>query len=395
MPEFEVDLFDPPHGVRRLRVAAADTRAVAAALGVPPARLLDVRAAGAPAAPARPRRVRAIDLRAFCQELALLLDAGVPLLEAMQTLAERDAARPLLQPVIDALREGQPLSQALALEPGTFDDLLRAIVMASERSGLLAASLQRHADYLAWVAMLRSRVVAAALYPALLLIAGLGVVVFLLLYVLPRFAGVFEGLGDQVPAASRALIALGSSLAAHPWIVPFVAALATVSAVAAWRSAAVRAVLVGLVWRWPVVERRWRVVALARLYRGLAVLAQAGVPLPRALRLAQAMLPAPLRAPLAAAIADVEAGQRLSGALQVHGLATPAALRMTRVGEAAGELPLMLERAAAFHDDEVARLADLATRAVNPILMLVMGVVIGGIVVAMYLPIFTLMEQVR
>jgi general secretion pathway protein F len=107
------------------------------------------------------------------------------------------------------------------------------------------------------------------------------------------------------------------------------------------------------------------------------------------------VLAAPLRPALRAVAAAVEAGERLSDAMAAQGLATPVALRMLRVGESGGALPTMLDRAASFHDEEIARLTELVTRVVNPALMLVMGVVIGGIVVLMYLPIFTLVEQVQ
>jgi general secretion pathway protein F len=150
-----------------------------------------------------------------------------------------------------------------------------------------------------------------------------------------------------------------------------------------------------LLWRTPGLGERWRLVVLARLYRGMGVLLAAGVPVPAAMRLLRPAVAAPLRAALDAAAHDVESGQRLSVAMLAHGLATPVAQRMLRVGEGSGELALMLERAATFHDDEIARLSELMVRAVNPVLMLVMGVLIGGIVVLMYLPIFTLMEQVQ
>ena len=119
------------------------------------------------------------------------------------------------------------------------------------------------------------------------------------------------------------------------------------------------------------------------------------MPVPAALKLLQSSLPLPLQSALQAATQSVSSGLRLSKALDAQGLATPVARRMVAVGEGSGELALMLERAALFHDDEIARLSELVVRAVNPVLMLVMGVVIGGIVVLMYLPIFTLMEQVQ
>jgi general secretion pathway protein F len=256
-------------------------------------------------------------------------------------------------------------------------------------------ALQDHAAYLAWSQALRGKLVAAGVYPLMLLAAGGAVVLFLLLYVLPRFAGVFETLGDSVPAASRWLIGFGVWAAAHPVLSVALALSVPAAAVAAARHAGARRALLQLAWRLPGLGARWRVVVLARLYRGLAVLLAAGVPVPVALRLVTAVVAAPLRPAVHAATAAVESGQRLSAALQAQGLATPVALRMLRVGEGGGELPVMLARAATFHDEEIARLSELVTRAVNPALMLLMGVVIGGIVVLMYLPIFTLMEQVN
>jgi general secretion pathway protein F len=165
--------------------------------------------------------------------------------------------------------------------------------------------------------------------------------------------------------------------------------------IAAWRLPIARAAMARALWRSPGIGPRLRVVALARLYRCLALVLSAGVPVPSALRLAEGVLSEPLRPALASTLTQVSSGIRLSQALQAQGLATPVALRMLRVGESSGEVAAMFGRAASFHDEEIARLSELITRTVNPVLMMVMGVVIGGIVVLMYLPIFTLMEQVQ
>jgi general secretion pathway protein F len=394
MPEFLVRLHEPPSGVRRLQVQAEHAGAVAQVLGVAPARLLDVQ----PLAAARPAfrlRTPRLALRLFAQELAVLLDAGIPLLEALQTLREKDRHAAVLEGVIAALRQGQPLSATLAQAGAPFDTLFIALVAASERSGQLAATLRHHAAYLAWTEALRARLQAAAIYPLMLMGAGGAVVLFLLLFVLPRFAGVFDGLGRDLPAASAALMQLGVVAAAHPRLSLLLALALPLLAGLAWRWPPLRERAAALLWASPGIGERLRTVALARLYRCVGLLAAAGVPVPAALRLAVDVLAAPLQPALRAATAEVAAGQRLSAALKAHGLATPVAQRMLRVGESSGQLAAMLERAAAFHDDEIAQLSELVTRVLNPALMLVMGVLIGGIVVLMYLPIFTLMEQVQ
>ncbi|KPF49526.1 hypothetical protein D621_14735 [beta proteobacterium AAP51] len=376
-----------------MRVQADSAYAVAQVLGLPPAAILDVK----PVLQASPRGAR-LDLRLFSQELALLLQSGIPLLEALDTLREkgpRMAGRSALDAVSAALRAGLSVSEALGRAPAAFDALFIAIVAASERSGQLVRALQDHAAYLAWSQNLRSKLVAACIYPLMLLGAGGAVVLFLLLYVLPRFASVFDALGNDVPDASMVLIGFGVWAAAHPGVTGAVLTAPVVAAVLAWQWSPLRAALAAALWRAPVVGPRWRVVVLARLYRGLALLLGAGVPVPAALKLMHGVVAAPLQPALVAATAAVGSGQRLSVALQAHGLATPVAQRMVRVGEGSGELALMLERAASFHDEEISRLSELMVRAVNPALMLVMGVVIGGIVVLMYLPIFSLMERVQ
>jgi general secretion pathway protein F len=393
VPEFMVLVAEPGQARRQLRVHADTPYAVAAALGLPPVAILEVQAVAA----AKPAG-RGLDLRLFSQELALLLQSGIPVLEALDTLREKDAGaagRPALDAVSAALREGQSISAALGRAPTAFDPLFVAVVAASERSGQMVRALQDHAAYLAWSQALRSKLVAASVYPLMLLGAGAAVVLFLLLYVLPRFASVFDALGDDVPDASLVLINFGVWAAAHPLLTGGVLLSLPLAALLAWHSPPLRRVAAAWLWRAPVVGPRWRVVVLARLYRGLALLLGAGVPVPAALKLLHGAVALPLQPALVAATAAVARGQRLSVALQDYGLATPVAQRMVRVGEGSGELAVMLERAASFHDEEISRFSELMVRAVNPALMLVMGVVIGGIVVLMYLPIFSLMERVQ
>jgi len=409
MPQFQAQWLEPasaaaPARLRQGRVQADHAQAVAAALGVAPMQLLSVRPVGLGglgglAWPAwlrwpQPR----LALRLFSQELAVLLEAGIPLLEALQTLREKDgssAADSPLDMVIAALREGQPVSAALARAPRDFDPLFVALVAASERSGQLATTLRDHAAYLGWVQALAGQLRAALVYPLLLLGAGGAVILFLLLFVLPRFAGVFDGLGRDLPMASRWLIDLGVLAAAHPGAAIGLALAGPALALVASRWPALRRALQAALWRSPGLGPRLRLVALARLYRALSLTLSAGVPATGALQLVAGVLPVPLQPALQQVLLQVRSGQRLSASLQAQGLATPVAWRMLRVGESSGEVPAMLQRAASFHDEQIARLSELVTRLVNPLLMLVMGVVIGGIVVLMYLPIFTLMEQVQ
>jgi general secretion pathway protein F len=397
MPDFEVRVHEPGNHARTRRVAAASAQQAVASLGVPPGRVLSIKRIGTGTTSARPPRVT-LSLRLLSQELAVLLDAGIPLLEALSTLREKEqrpAVTACLGQLHQALLDGQSLSDALAKHPATFDELFVAIVRANERSGSLATALHEHARYRAWAEALRDKVVGALIYPALLLAVGSVVIGFLLLFVLPRFAGVLEGSLQDLPWASRWLFDLGVACAAHPGVGLAALAALTSAAILAVRNPTVHVQVVSTLWRLPVLGGQLRVLALAGTYRAMALLLAAGIPAVTAMRLATAIIALPLRPALQRATERVAEGARLSDAWDAAQLATPVAQRMLRVGERSGELAQMFARAAAFHDDELSRLTDWVTRALNPILMLFMGLVVGGIVVLMYLPIFQLVEQVQ
>jgi general secretion pathway protein F len=340
---------------------------------------------------------RSFPRRQFAQQLGVLLRAGIPLLEALQTLQSQDnppAVATALDGVIARIQLGESFSAALASQPQAFDALFVAVVEASERSGQVEQALFEQASYLAWVEQLRGKLVAAAIYPAMLVTAGTAVVLFLLVFVVPRFAGLLDGVGGELPMASKALIAVGSFSGAHPLGLLLIAAVLVALPVLAWQHG-LREALQSRLWKLPLIGPKLHLLALAQLYRCLAMLLLAGVPVVPALVNARGVAAAHLRAALDRATEAVRLGERLSACLQREGLATPVSLRMLRVGEHSGELGAMLAQAAGFYDEELSRLSDLVTRLINPALMLIMGLVIGTVVVLMYLPIFQLADQVQ
>lgn len=344
------------------------------------------------------QRQRDFPRRLFCQELAVLLDAGIPLYEALQTLKEKegDASVALvLARLCVALSEGQTLAQAMRVQPEAFTTLLVASIEAAQRTGQLTQALRQHAAYLAWVQGLRDKLVGAAIYPVILIGASLLVIGFLTVFVVPRFAEIYDGMGGELPWLSGLLLQLGRGLGEHP--MQALMGLVVLLALAVWaaRLPATRQWVGARLWQAPVVGERLRLIELASLYRTLGLLLQAGVPVVSALGSSAELMGAVLRPALDRARQRVAEGQRLSEALQAEQLVTPVSVRMVRVGEQTGELGPMLERAAHFYDEELARFTDWVGKVVNPVLMLVMGVVIGGIVVLMYLPIFQVAEQIQ
>jgi general secretion pathway protein F len=336
--------------------------------------------------------------RLFCQELAVLLDAGIPLYESLITLREKESSAgvsAVLSALVEALGQGQTLAQAMRVQPQAFSTLLIASIEASQRTGHTPQALRQHAAYLAWVDGLRDKLVGAAIYPGILISASLLVITFLTVFVVPRFADIYEGMGGELPWLSGLLLKTGQAVGAHPWgVLAGILGLVGLGVVA-WRSPSVRAAVAEWVWRMPVVGERLRLVELATLYRTLGLLLQAGVPVVAALQASSELVKPSLRPALAEAAQRVREGTRLSDSFQQHALTTPVSLRMMRVGEHTGELGSMLERAATFYDEELARFTDWVGRVVSPVLMLVMGVLIGGIVVLMYLPIFQVAEQIQ
>jgi len=399
MPDFIVHIIDPQRGATRAQVQAFDAQAAVEAAHADPRHVTGVERQDAAHAIDDSRATRKrFPLRLFSQELAVLLAAGIPLLEGLETLREKESSAPVaraLDGVIAALHRGQPLSAALREQPACFDSLYVAVVQSSERTGQLEQALREHAAYLSWMDTLRSKLVSASIYPLTLIAAGVAVIVFLLLFVVPRFAGILEGVGGDLPPSSRLLIAIGHIGGGHPWATVLGALLLLVAPVFALRSAAVRAWCIARFWQLPMLGPRLHVLALAQFYRTSSMLLGAGVPAVAALRTARDVISLRLRPALDQAIESIGRGERLSAALQQTGLTTPVSLRMVRVGERSGALGPMMRQAAEFHDDELSRLTDLITHLVNPLLMLVMGVLIGGIVVLMYMPIFQLVEQVQ
>lgn len=344
------------------------------------------------------RRQADFPRRLFCQELAVLLDAGIPLFEAITTLREKEASPDVarvLSRLNMALSEGRPLAQAMREQPEAFSTLLIASIEASQRTGQTPQALRQHAAYLAWVTGLRDKLVSAAIYPVILISASLLVMAFLTVFVVPRFAEIYEGMGGELPVLSGLLLKLGTAVGAHPWW--FVIGLVGLvfAGLAAWRSPTVRAGAADQLWRTPVIGPRLRLIELASLYRTLGLLLQAGVAVVPALEATLELVGPSLRPSLMGARRKVQEGTRLSDALQANGLCTPVSLRMIRVGEQTGELGPMLERAATFYDEELARFTEWVGKVISPALMLIMGVLIGGIVVLMYLPIFQVAEQIQ
>jgi len=224
----------------------------------------------------------------------------------------------------------------------------------------------------------------------MLLVVGGLVTLFLLGYVVPKFSVVYESSGREIPWMSQMLLGFGQTLAAHP--LPCASALAGMVAAVLFgvANAGARQALVLHLLRLPVLAGKAAEFRLARFYRALSLLLHAGIPLHKALAMVAPMLLPAQQEQLAQARRAVQEGMPFSAALEQACMATPVAQSLLKVGENTGRLGDMLERSAKFHDEEFARWVDWASRLLEPLLMTIIGVVIGGVVVLMYMPIFEL-----
>jgi general secretion pathway protein F len=329
----------------------------------------------------------------FSEELLALLNAGLSIVEALEALLEKESepgTRVVLERILAGLTEGRKFSAVLAEQADIFSPLYVGIVKAAEGTSNLPESLSRFIEYRGRVDAVRNKIISAAIYPAILFVVGGGVALFLMVYVVPRFAEVYQGTGRSLPWMSQLMLEWGKFAAKYalPLVAAFV--LALVGGFATLRDMARDGRMASALARLPTIGERLRIYELSRLYMTLGMLTEGGIPIVAAMATAGAMVSPGMGERLARARAGVESGASLSTAFEAAGLATPISLRLLRVGERSGAMASMLSQSALFYDAEMVRWIDRFTRSFEPILMAVIGAVVGLIVVLLYMPIFDL-----
>lgn len=394
---FKVKALRRPEGVVEAIIeapTAADAERQAEAQGL---RVISVARAGGLPAVGGGRRSR-FPLLLFSQELNTLLRAGLSLVDAIESLAEKEenaASRRLLQDITRQLYEGKSFSQALAPFPSVFPELYVALIQSSEKTGELADALTRFVAYRNQVEGVRKKIVSASIYPAVLLIVGGGVLLFLLGYVVPRFSQVYEDMGNNLPWLSQVLLVWGKFIQAHQLTMLAALAATVVGLALAARTRTFKVLLGLLVESIPTVRSRLFLFQLSRFYRSLGMLLRGGIPILTGMAMVRGLLATAIRPKLDAVADQVREGLSLSAAMEANQLTTSVAMRMLRAGEKSGNLGEMLERTADFYDEELARWVDWFVKLFEPILMAVIGVVIGVVVVLMYIPIFELAGSIQ
>jgi general secretion pathway protein F len=407
MPAYRYEALDADGRPANGLLEADNARAVRAALraralvplAVAPV-VADDAAAAASALPwLRRRAFSATALAVWTRQLAGLVGAGLPLERALAALAdEADEARQreLVAHLRAEVNAGSSFARALAGAPREFDEVYRAVVAAGEQSGALGAVLERLADDLEASQALRAKLLAAALYPAIVSVVALLIVVFLVTYVVPQVAGVFGGTQRALPVLTVAMLGLSDFVRTWGLLLLLGAAAAAAALALALRQPALRLRFDAAWLRLPLLGRLARGYHAARFAGTLAMLAGAGVPILKALQAAaQTLANRALRADALEALAQVREGAPLAAALAARKRFPGLLAMFARLGEQTGTLPQMLQRAATQQSAEVQRRALALATLLEPLLIVAMGLVVMLIVLAVLLPIIEMNTWVR
>lgn len=399
MPEFTVSYTDEQGGVHEDVAAASSAQAARRQFTSRGLLVRSVRTRGE-IQTSRPSGSRArLDLQQFVvfnAQFLAMIRAGMPIPQSLELLAGNIRNKALaahIAAVRNDVRVGVPLSDAFAKREA-FPPIYVTSLLAGERSGALDSVLERYVEYQKLALAVRKKILVSLIYPTVLIALVLTLVVFLVTYVVPEFAQLYETMDANLPVSTQLLVAFGG--AARDNALLLVAAVAAVAAGGVWtlRREGARAGLERLLLRAPMVGQLWIRYQVAQLARLLGTLLTGGVPLLHALETASESLGSGLlREKLGVVRERVREGQTLAASMLQADLFPTLAIEMVRVGESTGALPQMLTSVAEFFDDEVQTKTAALLNLVEPAIMIFMGIFVAFVLISLYLPIFSLAEQ--
>jgi type IV pilus assembly protein PilC len=343
-------------------------------------------------------RVKVRDLVIFTRQFATMVNAGLPLVQCLDILskqAESPLFGKLVADVMHDVEAGSTLSESLGKRPKAFDSLFVNMVDAGEAGGILDEILARLATYLEKAEALKRKVKSAMTYPLVVFAVATGATTFMLLVIIPTFAKVFADFGGELPMPTRIVMGLSTFIRGFWWAI-----LLTISvAIAAFKryhhTAGGRLRVDGLLLRVPVLGSILRRAAIARFTRTLGTMISSGVPILTALDItARTAGNKVIENAIQATKGSIGEGETIAAPLRQAKVFPPMVVQMISVGEETGALDKMLDKIAAFYDEEVDVAVDTLTSVIEPIMIVVMGAMVGGMVVAMYLPMFKLINVV-
>ncbi|HVK03945.1 MAG TPA: type II secretion system F family protein [Armatimonadaceae bacterium] len=344
-------------------------------------------------------RVKLTDLSIFCRQFSTMIDAGVSLVRCLDVLAEQSSSAKLRRIVMDLRSEveaGNTLSKAMSKYPSVFNNLFIGLVRAGEVGGVLEESLQRLSSFLEKDVELRRKVKAALTYPAIVTVVAVGIVIFLVTFILPKFMELFNDLGlkrEQFPTMTLMLMDFSNFLTSKWYIMAVIVAVCVMAFKMFTRTKFGRRAYDRFRLKVPVFGKLNHKVALARFSRTLATLLSSGVPILQALETVAGTVSNEI---ISDAILDARArireGDVISEPLRKSKMFPPMVVQMIAIGQESGALDTMLMKIADFYEQEVdAALASL-TAAIEPVLIVFLGVTVGFIVIAMFMPLLSVIQ---
>jgi len=350
------------------------------------------------ALPGRRRRLNLEKFLIFNQQFVTLIRAGLPILKALDLLAER-LTDPKLTPYINAVREdvrrGTLLSEAFR-QQGIFPKIYVTSVMAGEKSGSLVEVLERFITYQKLALGVRKKVLVSLMYPSVLIVLVILLMVFLVTYVVPSFASLYSSMSAQLPTITLYLIAVGTT--ARAYVLVYAAAIFGLGGLFYWwsRKETAREKIDRVKIKVPLFGDIWIKYQVAQFARVLSTLLTGGIPLMQGLDTAADSLGTPLlRKTLEGAGKSVREGQTLASSLAATGVFPALAVDMVEVGESTGALPQMLTSVAEFYEDDVNTKMTAVLSLIEPAIMIFMGIFVAFVLIALYLPIFSLADTIR
>jgi type IV pilus assembly protein PilC len=348
--------------------------------------------------PGRKKRLNLEKFLIFNQQFVTLIRAGLPILKSLDLLAER-LTDPKLTPYINAVREevrrGTLLSEAFRMQ-GIFPKIYVTSVMAGEKSGSLVEVLERFIAYQKLALAVRKKVLVSLMYPSVLIVLVILLMVFLVTYVVPSFASLYSSMSAQLPSITLYLIAIGTTARAYVLVYAGVLALLGVSFYLWSRKEAAQEKIDRVKVKTPLFGDIWIKYQVAQFSRVLSTLLTGGIPLMQGLDTAADSLGTPLlRKTLEKAGRMVREGQTLSSSLASTGIFPELAVDMVEVGESTGALPSMLTSVAEFYEDDVNTKMTAVLSLIEPAIMIFMGIFVAFVLIALYLPIFSLADTIR
>jgi len=337
-------------------------------------------------------RVKTQDMIVFTRQLATMLSAGIPLLECLEILAEQVdnlGFRRVIDQVVDDVRTGSDFSESLRRHPRIFTDIYVSMIKAGEASGQLDEILVRLAEYQEAAQALRQRITAAMTYPAVSLALIFAITTGLLVFIIPKFQDIFTGLNIKLPRPTRYLLATSNWMQhnAPVWVGGLIVGAIALNIYK--KTPMGRYQVDWVMLRIPVFGPLFRKVAISRFARTFATLIQSGVPILGALEIVAATSGNKiLENAILDASASVRQGETLAAPLGKSGVFPPMVTRMIAIGEKSGALESLLTKISEFYDQQVSAAVDGLTSLIEPMLIAVMGVIVGGMVLAIFLPIF-------